>query len=279
MMKTLISSRIVVVLSSLLLYGFSGPTPVTFKSAAPDLATGKPLSIRGLLAKPDGAGPFPDDRHSSYLRRGTPQLRHVWPAFFVKQEYVSPTADSCGSREAANCPNDFTRTTAADPLRPYKVIAADAPGALAYLHKLSIVKNKKVAVAGFSLGGIVIHMTILPDYAKVKPSHAFNAAISLYGNCADQYTLPMAKLPYAPLPFVAIIGQKEERILRNCQTHLPRGPNTKLHVLPGAYHAFDISFFRTLRHGFRGTPMLYSETATENARKIVSGFLGKHLRK
>lgn len=89
----------------------------------------------------------------------------------------------------------------------------------------------------------------------------------------------MAKLPDAPLPFVAIIGQKDERILRNCQTHLPRGPNTKLYVLPGAYHAFDISFFRMLRHGFRGGPMLYSETATENARKIISGFLGKHLRK
>jgi hypothetical protein len=191
----------VVVLSSFLLCGFTGPTPVTFKSAAPDLATGKPLSIRGLLAKPDGAGPFPDDRHSSYLRRGTPQLRHVWSAFFVKQGYVSLTADSCGSREVVNCSNDFTWTTAADPLRPHKAIAEDAP-----------------------------------------------------------------------LPFVAIIGQKDERILRNCRIHLPRGPNTKLHVLPGAYHAFDTSFFRTLRHGFKGTPMLYSETATKNAWKIVFGF-------
>ena len=115
-------------------------------------------------------------------------------------------------------------------------------------------------------------MAIPPDYTEVKPSHAFNAAISLYGNCAVQYTLSLAKLPDAPLPFVAIIGQKDERILRNCRIHLPRGPNTKLHVLPGAYHAFDTSFFRTLRHGFKGTPMLYSETATKNAWKIVFGF-------
>lgn len=279
MIRTLLSPRLFVVLGSLLLCGFSDPTAVTFKSAVPDPITGKPLSVRGLLAKPEGVGPFPAVvilHTCGGVRRN---LSHVWPAFLVKQGYVSLTVDSFGSRDVGNCPNDFTRTTAANPLRPYKAIALDAHGALAYLQKQSFVKNNEVAVAGFSFGGIVIHMAILPDYATAKPSPAFKAAITFYGNCAVRDSLPMKKLVDAPLPFIAIIGQKDERILRNCQTYLPRGPNMTLHVLPGAHHNFDVSFFRTLRHGFRGAPMLYSENATKKARELVADFLDKHLRK
>ncbi|NKB22097.1 MAG: hypothetical protein GKS01_16535 [Alphaproteobacteria bacterium] len=269
--------RLVTLFGSLLLCGFSNPTSVTFKSAAPDLTTGKHLSIRGLLSKPGGAGPFPAIVILHTCGGVRQNLSLIWPKFLVEQGYVSLTVDSFGSRGVGNCPNEFTRTTTDKPLRPYKAIAADAHGALAYLRKLPIVKSKDVAVAGFSLGGIVIHMAILPAYAKSKPSLGFKAAISLYGNCAVR--VPMEKLPDAPLPFMAIIGEKDKRILGNCQKYLPRGPNTKLHVLPGAYHAFDISFFRTMQHGFRGAPMLYNEKAAQTARKLVAEFLREHISK
>ena len=84
--------------------------------------------------------------------------------------------------------------------------------------------------------------------------------------------------PDGPLPLLEIVDEKNERILRNCRDYLPTGGPMRLHILPGAYHAFDVKVFKHLRYGFAGAAMMYSEQATKTARNLVKSFLAKHLK-
>lgn len=272
--------RIGVLLSYMLLCGFTEPQPVNFDAAKPDLSAGGTPKVRGLLSKPDGAGPFPAVvilHTCAGVRRN---LSHVWPAYYVNNGYVALTVDSFGSRGVGNCPNEFTRVSGASGIAPFKAVASDAHGALAYLERQPFVKKGNVAIVGHSFGGIAIHLAILPAYATAKPASAFRAAISLYGPCVvKDGTIAMPRLARSPIPLLEIIGEKDERILRPCKKHLPRHSSVALHILPGAYHAFDIEWFTTMRHGHAGAKMLYSEEATKTTQKLIRAFLETHLGK
>ena len=265
-------------LAALLLCGFTQPQPVVFDASGPGLAAGGIAKIQGLLSKPEGNGPFPAVVILHTCGGVRQNLSHVWPALLVEQGYVSLTVDSFGSRGVGNCPNDFTRRRSTSGTAPYVAIASDAHGALTYLQSRPFVKKHLTAVVGFSLGGIAIHFGILPSYARARPANGFKAAISLYGNCEiRKEAIPMPRLNRSPIPLLEIIGEKDERILRACKKHLPRHPSVDLHILPNAYHAFDIQFFTTMRRGHAGAQMLYSEIATRAARKLVKAFLDRHL--
>jgi len=263
------SRRLGLFLSCFLLCGFSELKTVTFNVPNADRSAGGIANVQGFLAKPDGDGPFPAIviLHPCGGVRPT-----IWPEFFVKLGYVSLTVDSFGSRGVGNCPNAFTRLSG---LASHKAMAADAHGALDYLESLPFVKRRHIAVVGRSLGAIVIHFAILPDYAMAKRARKFRAAVSLYGICAmGPMTMSMAR---SPIPLLEIIGEKDRRILDSCKAHLPKHASTKLHILPGAYHAFDVEWFSTMRQGFRGAKMLYSETATKTARALIRDFLTRHM--
>ena len=155
---------------------------------------------------------------------------------------------------------------------------SDAHGALDYLRNKSFVQRNQIAVMGFSLGGSAIHFSLLRSYAKAKPSSAFKVAISLYGPCAFRKgVVRMRKLARSPVPLLEIIGENDDRILRECKKLLPSSRLTQLHILPGAYHAFDNARLTTMRQSSGGIKMLYSREATLSARALAKEFLGKHL--
>lgn len=275
----LLPLRISIFLSTVLLCGFADPKPVMFDAVEPNLIAGGIAKVQGLLSKPDGAGPFPAVVILHTCGGVRDNLSHVWPAFYVKHGYVALTVDSFGSRGVGNCPNDFTRLRGVSGIAPYEAVASDAHGALAYLENQPFIKKGYVAIVGHSFGGIAIHMAILRSYATAKPSRAFRAAISLYGPCVVRGgTIIMPKLTQSALPLLEIIGENDERILRPCQKHLPRHPSVEFHILPGAYHAFDIAWFTTMRHGHAGAKMLYHAGATQKARELIRAFLTRHLK-
>jgi dienelactone hydrolase len=275
-MLPILFCRIALIAAALLLCGFTEPKTVMFEAYNSVTSAGAIAKIDGYLSKPEGAGPFPAVVILHTCGGARRNLSHVWPAFYVKHGYVALTVDSFGSRNVGNGPNEFTQLP---DLAPYKAVAADAHSALRYLADQPFVKKGHVAVVGHSFGGIAIHMVILPAYAAAKPSRSFRAAISLYGPCVVKGgTVAMPNLARSPIPLLEIIGEKDERILLPCKAHLPRHASTELHVLPDAYHAFDIEWFTTMRHGHRGAKMLYSETATKTARGLIRDFLATNSR-
>ena len=245
---------------------------MSFDAADPSVGGGVP-KVGGLLAKPEGVGPFPAVVLLHSCGGVRPSLSRDWSSFFVDQGYVALIVDSFGSRGLGPCPNGFAGLGSG--IMPYEALASDAHGALDYLESRPFVRKGHTAVVGYSLGGITIHFAILPVYAKAMRAPAFKAAVSLYGPCAVGVGMP--KLSRSPLPLLEIIGEKDERTLRHCKELLPADASTRLHVLPGAYHGFDIAFFTTLRRGHAGAPMLYSHEATQTARALVRAFLAKHL--
>ena len=156
-------------------------------------------------------------------------------------------------------------------------MSSDAHGALDWLERQSYVQKGQTAVMGFSLGGLAIHFSLLRAYTRKIPNRAFAAAIVLDGPCAvagGRVTMP--RLDRAPLPLLDIIGDRDERILRDCKSLLPTG---SLRVLRGAHHAFDFREMTTMRYSSGGSPMLFNSGATTVARNLVSEFLKRHLGK
>jgi len=152
---------------------------------------------------------------------------------------------------------------------------SDAHGALDWLERQSFVEQGRTAVMGFSLGGLAIHFSLLRAYTRKIPNRAFAAAISLCGLFAvagGRVTMP--QLDHAPLPILDIIGDRDERILRDCRGLLPKA---SLRVLPGAYHVFDNRDITTIRHSSGGSPMLFDAGATTAARTLVRELLKRHL--
>ncbi len=252
---------------------------VTFATADPAVAGGD-ITVRGILRKPPGQGPFP----AVVLLHTCGGLRaHVsehWPDFLSAQGYAALAVDSFGSRGLGPCPNDLvppprgTRTFAS------RAMISDAHGALDWLEEQGIATFRRVAVMGFSLGGMAIHFSLLRSYSGVRRSRAFDAAVVLYGPCAVRRgAVTMPRLDRSPLPLLEIIGARDGRILRECGDLLPGHPTVELRVLPDAYHNFDNPAHVRLRRSWGGSPMLFSAEATMTARELVRVFLARELGK
>jgi len=247
---------------------------VTFKTADPDVAGGD-IAVNGRLSKPKGKGPFPAVVLLHTCGGLRPHVAVDWPRFLSELGYVALAVDSFGSRGLGPCPNGLSPPAPGAKIFASRAMMSDADGALDWLERQSFVEQGRTAVMGFSLGGLAIHFSLLRAYTRKIPDRAFAAAISLYGPCAvagGRVTMP--RLDRAPLPILDIIGDRDERILRDCRELLPKG---SLRVLPGAYHAFDSRGITTIRYSSGGSPMLFDAGATTAARALVREFLKRHL--
>ena len=234
--------------------------------------------MTGVLVKPDGQGPFPAVvlLHSCGGLRG--YISSDWPKFLSRNGYVALAVDSFGSRNLGPCPNSLSPPAPGAKVFASGVMISDAHGALDWLARQSFAEKDRVAVMGFSLGGMAIHFSLLRSYNRAIRPQGFKVAISMYGPCAvrgGSVTIPVLKR--SPMPLLEIIGDRDESLLRECRNLLPGGPNTALHILRDAYHNFDNSRLSAVRYSARGSPMLYSPRATRIARDLVRAFLHKHL--
>ncbi len=227
--------------------------PVSFESASDGTAP----TITGLLSKPEGKGPF---AAIVLLHTCGGPRRHVietWPAYLTGLGYVTLMVDSFGPRGIVRCPP----RPSSDELRD------DAYGGLDFLAGLDDVDPRRIGAMGFSLGAITINDFAGAGYRSPN-GHDFRATISLYGHC-------FGLRPSATTFPMAIIMGDRERSLHLCQA--VEHPRVTLHVLPGAYHAFDVKRFRNLRLDVRGNKMMYSAWATVAAERIVKSFFAEHL--
>lgn len=236
---------------------------VTFPSATFGSGKGKGLQVSGLLFKPKGNGPFPAVVLLHTCGGIRSHVRDDWPRFLNGLGYVALTVDSYGPRGATRCTdlNYFERGFGQ---------ASDAYGALDYLAGLPFVDGKRVAVMGFSDGAGAINNFVLPLKMGAGRVRDFKAAIALYGHCRG-----MTGYTAKDLPLFEIAAEHDVNLAPSCIA-IARGTPMELHVLKGAYHAFDQMEANGRSDPF-GNVMLYSAKAVTESQALVKDFLARHL--
>jgi len=241
--------------------------PVSFTNAVVPGAVEPPRQIRGLLARPEGAGPFPAVVLLHTCGGVRPHVSQDWPRYLASLGYVTLTVDSFGSRGLGACPN------ALHPQQPpmtnaYREITRDAFGALDHLATRPDVAADRVAVIGYSLGTNVINSFLI--HLPPRPGRNFAAAIGIYGRCHD-----LRRHPTPATPLMQIAGELDEPHIGPCREVAGR---IAVHVLAGAHHSWDDVQASGRRSGTASNElMMYSAPATARSRELVRDFLARHL--
>ena len=224
--------------------------------------TGGHQILRGQLTKPSGDGPFP----ALVLLHGcSGPLEHYseWIVRLRRWGYVSLMVDSFGPREESN----ICAPGQGQIIQPARR-AKDAHGAKLYLESLPFVDPNRIAVMGWSHGG----MSTLEAVAINEPSSSpFQAAIAFYPHCTPLYIVNT--------PLLVLIGEKDDWTPANlCQFYIKtkKGwPEIILKVYPDAHHAFD----QPLRLNYYMGHMVGRDlSAAVDSYKRVRAFLGKYLK-
>jgi dienelactone hydrolase len=227
------------------------------------------IVLDGYLIKPDGAGSFPAvvllhgcSGLSSSFRQAP--AASPWIKNLVTWGYAVLAFDSFAARQGfSTCGRD---------VEFYRV--ADAFGALAFLTNRHDIDAGKIAVLGFSSGGIAALSAVEQrDYAPFElPSELhFNTAIAFSPVCVSEGVMRA--------PALVLVGELDDwSPVARCRFMIAdseaRGAPIKLVVYPGAAHDFGDAALRPLRQRF-GHFSAYNRAAAEDAIAQVKAFLAR----
>jgi dienelactone hydrolase len=269
---------------------------VSFDSAPvqPDQA---PVTLRGLLARPDGDGPFP----AAVFMHGCSGMLTAsgalasrfrgWTTLLVEQGFVVLLADSFNPRGIQQeC------TVSPQPVSQTRDRPGDARGALAFLQAQRYVDPARVALIGWSHGGGSTLATIvgpLPDPPESEPPVPvlaggpwFRTAVAFYPGCVTA-SRPARVASSAPL--LILQGDADNWTPPEpCRRLVDRATESihpiELKLYEGAYHAFDEpnSPLHTRTDvplaGVRGQIYVGTDPAARaDALQVVPAFLSQYL--
>lgn len=224
--------------------------------------------IEGYLTRPEGGGPFPTIVLLHDCKGLPGQAKSAaggfWPRQLVSWGYAVLSIDSFTTRKI----NDAC--TGGGPSR-----VADAYGALAFLSRQPFVDAKRVAVLGFSSGGLAALAAVERRDAEVfegEKEWSFAAAIALAPLCSSDGNVRA--------PTLILIGELDLTPAAACRRMMERrsgaGSAITLVLYPDAHHEFDVP---DAQQGRRGDYWVeYNAAATELAVQDVRRFLLEHLR-
>jgi dienelactone hydrolase len=234
-----------------------------------EMPTSAPATtIEGYLSKPDGSGPFAAVVYLHGCSGLSERTRKRIAELITGWGYVSLAVDSFATRGIKESCD-----------QPMPDRQADALGALLYLSKLALVDPNRIAVLGFSQGGVAalqlasthpVGLFAIPDELK------FRAAVAYYPFCSvatDQLTIPT----------VILIGELDDWTpAKDCERWMERragkGAPVKLVIYPGAYHAFTAAAFRDGTRSY-GHWLKYDADAAQRSILEVHDFLAAELAK
>jgi dienelactone hydrolase len=203
----------------------------------------------------------------------------MWQNFLLERGYASANLDSFTPRRISEICTDFRRL-------PMHDRVSDVYGALVQLAGRPDVDPQRIAVMGFSNGGVATlsALSSVVGSQLVPGSPRFRAGVALYPDCG--LTSPRF---YAPI--LVLVGELDDWTPAAECSELQRkiGPDRPAfftHVVPNAHHAFDVinqplqnlsNARNNYRRGGRGATIAGSWPATETAKKQIEAFLSKEL--
>ncbi len=245
---------------------YADSVTATFLSEASQTG-GTALSIRGVLSRPKGEGPFPAIvLLANCGGPATYEFAKFWPRYLNQLGYVTLNVDSFTPRRVKNCSKSY--------IPDLGDIERDAYGALKHLAGLSYVDGEKISVFGSSLGAHAINVLVGSGRATSQ-GLKFQAAISLYPVHCKGLTAKAEMIP------TLIVQGDKERGVRTCKRHAGHRFVT-VAILTDTYHGFDQpSATRrkngSLRTDVKGNKRLFSQSATLKAQALVKEFLTARL--
>ena len=227
--------------------------------------------IRGDLARPDGAGPFPAvvglhgcaGMHDATKQRLADEL--------VAWGYVVLLVDSYATRGI-----DHACTSSA--FVTFLLHRPDAYAALVFLAGQTFVDPHRVAAVGFSAGGRVTLSVAEPNSFELfePPSNLrFRAAAAFYPPCGWAGARPA-------IPTLIFIGASDDWTpAADCSNKVAGwgndGPPVELVVYPGTYHGFYYPQLQPGRMIFDHR-LEYNGVAADDASHRLHEFLDHHLK-
>jgi dienelactone hydrolase len=245
---------------------------------------GDGLTLRGVLYRPSGAGPFPavvalHGCSGLYGKDGGLSPRHSdWAQRLSAQGFVVLLPDSFGARGAESQCRTRDRVT-----RPSRERVADAFAAKTYMQSRPDVKPTAVSLLGWSNGGsAVLHAVDRQDGPRDgKPD--FARAVAFYPGCR----IPAERASWqARIPLLILMGAADDWTpAAPCQelADARGGAPVSLKLYPGAYHDFDnpdspVREVRGLAYTAKGGGSAHTGTdpaARADALKRVPAFLAR----
>lgn len=237
------------------------------------------LKLLGYLARPRGmqAAPSPAVVVLHHCG-GFNDLSVSWADRLSLWGYVALAVDSFGSRKIAG---DCTSRT-------YQEV--DASSAFDFLAQQNFVDSSRVAVLGFSQGGMATLRTAEQDSALAK-SHpgAFRAAVAFYPDCGGISGI-MA------VPTLVLTGESDDWTPAKACQAMAEGRSdvgltreqgdrsmVSLVVYPGVYHYFNAPILRSLTQAkgvrFMGHWLEYNADADNDSAEKVKEFLRSKLQR
>lgn len=236
---------------------------IKFKSTGKS-EDGTPLMLTGILTKPEGIGPFPAVvmlHGCSGVQRFKTQFES-WANRLVGWGYVPLIVDSFVPRGINDVCNNPLSTII------LRTRSHDAYDAKSYLSELPYVDRNRIAVMGWSHGGISVLTIVENLYEYNSP---FKAAIAFYPWCS------FLVQPNAPL--MILIGESDDWTpAHRCRQAMPSMETEHeiiLKIYPGAYHDFDNEGSDELYKNHR---LKYDPMAAADAIVRVKDFFAKYFK-
>jgi dienelactone hydrolase len=259
-------------------------TRAEFLNATP----GTPRVIAAEMYRPAGGGPFPAVvlLHGC---EGVSETTRRWAWWLRERGYLALVVDSW-------TPRGITQTCAfATPDPPSTERLDDAIGAVRHLHARGDVDRARIAVMGWSNGGVFALAAVNgPSITRAEargvtmPAPGFAAAIGIYpGGCASLRSEKVVR------PVLILTGGADdwippEECLEMTRAMRAAGADVRIEVLAGAYHYFDVEGLALTvlpdvgndnrPGGCCGATVAYDPVAARAAHARVEEFLGYHLK-
>jgi dienelactone hydrolase len=226
------------------------------------------LTLTGKLSKPDGNGPFPAVvlLHAS---TGITSSYDAWMDRFSKWNYVTLLVDSFSPRK-------IKKDTGSPSKISSKKRIQDAYAAKAYLATLNYVDRQRIAVMGWSYGGVTSTLAITTYSGIQNQEDYFRAGIAFYPGCRKDVRATLKA------PLLVLYGEKDNWTpASKCKNKLERAlkrekasPELLFKIYPNTHHGFDI---KGMNKKVRGRQLKYNPESAADAIEQIKRFLGKHM--
>ena len=221
-------------------YRFMSSTPSTLLDLVDNRRPRPSQEIVGHLSLPPGSEPVP----AVVLMHGSggvyPALLNFWPKLLNEAGFAALVVDSFGPRGVQSTAEDQGQV-------PFAADITDAFAALGLLASHPRIDPQRIAVMGFSRGGITAWRSAAQRVvAGAAPAGLrFAAHVPVYsGGCVGQLSLHVQPGVFGPAPMLFIHGGDDDyTFAADCQGFAGRiaaaGTPSEFLLIPGARHKFD----------------------------------------